>query len=142
MSSRAEAEDVMQESYLQAFLNLGQLRDSARFDGWLRSIVIGTAHKRTRRLRLWKRASRDGTELDHLETTDASPEVRAELSRAMALVGGLPSELRMPYVLRYVEGMTVPEIAQATSWSERTVKRRIQAALSKLEKRGGPDGSR
>lgn len=68
--------------------------------------------------------------------------MRAELSRAMALVGEL-SELRMPYVLRYVEGIRgpVPEIAQATSWSERTVKRRIQAALSKLEKRGGPDRS-
>ena len=81
-------------------------------------------------------------ELDHLEAKGASPEVQAELSRAMAVVGGLPAELRMPYVLRYVEGMTVPEIAQATSWSERTIKRRIQAAVLKLEKRGGPHGSR
>lgn len=142
MRSRAEAEDVMQESYLQAFLSLSQLREAARFEGWLRAVVVGTAHKRSRRIRLWGRGLRDGGELDHLEAADASPEVRAELSRVLQAVGALPGDLRIPYVLRYVEGMTVPEIAASISWSPRTVKRRIQAAAERLENRGVRHGGR
>jgi len=142
MRSRAEAEDVMQESYLQAFLSLAQLREASRFEGWLRSVVVGTAHKRSRRIRLWGRGLREGLELEHLESKDASPEVRAELSRVLTAIGSLPGELRIPYVLRYVEGMTVPEIAASIDWSQRTVKRRIQAATERLEKRGVRHGAR
>ncbi|MFO0724521.1 MAG: RNA polymerase sigma factor [Myxococcota bacterium] len=136
MSNRAEAEDVMQESYLQAFSSLSQLRENGRFEAWLRRIVVGTAHKRARRIRWWLRGGRVDPEVEHLVATDPSPERQAELSRALAVVQAMPLDLRTPFVLRHVEGMTIPEIAEATAWSERTVKRRIQDADERLKKRG------
>ncbi|MFX7816626.1 RNA polymerase sigma factor, partial [Acinetobacter baumannii] len=38
--NRADAEDLLQESFLIAFKNLGQLKDINQFGGWLKRIVV------------------------------------------------------------------------------------------------------
>jgi RNA polymerase sigma factor (sigma-70 family) len=51
-----EAEDVVQEALLRAYLSLTQLRDPARFDAWLCGIAVNLAKMRIRRRAVEARA--------------------------------------------------------------------------------------
>lgn len=142
MPHHGEAEDLIQDAFIQAFQSLDRLEDPARFEAWLRRIVIGTAHKKTRRFRLFRpvfrRASADDEpDLDDQTSPAAGPEVQAELVRLARALNRLPDEERIVFVLRRVEGLTVAEIAAATELSEATVKRRLTAAANLLEGWGG-----
>ena len=50
-----EAEDIVQEALLRAYLGLSQLRDPARFDAWLCGIAVNLAKMRLRRRALERR---------------------------------------------------------------------------------------
>ncbi len=133
LPQRGEAEDLMQDAFTSAFLQLHRLDDAAKFEGWLRQIVVGTAHKRSRRFVLFKpHVASEPIDFEHSPSPNASPESRAELMRTMASLQRLPSTERLIFVLRRVEGMTVPEIADSCDISEATVKRRLAAAVEQL----------
>ena len=124
----------MQDAFSHAFLKLDRLEDPSRFEGWLRQILVGTAHKRTRRLVLFKalQPKSEPIDFDAWPSPAASPETRAELVRLMAAVQRLPSNERLIFVSRRIEGMTVPEIAESCDVSEATVKRRLDDAVGRL----------
>lgn len=124
----------MQDAFSYAFLNLDRLDDPARFEGWLRQILVGTAHKRTRRLVLFKalQPASEPIDFDDWPSPSASPETRAELVRLMTAVQRLPATERLIFVSRRLEGMTVPEIAESCDVSEATVKRRLGDAVERL----------
>ena len=63
------------------------------------------------------------------------PDVAAELRALYSILEQLPAEARVALVLRRVEGLTLPEIAEQMHLSLATVKRRIQAAEALLEQR-------
>src|SRR5687768_5638609 len=49
LGDAASARDAAQDAFVDAFLQLGQLRDAAAFPGWLRRIVVKHCDRRTRR---------------------------------------------------------------------------------------------
>jgi len=61
-----------------------------------------------------------------------SPATVTEARRVYALLDGLPAEARVAFLLRHLEEMTVPEISAQMGISERTVKRRVALAESRL----------
>jgi RNA polymerase sigma-70 factor (ECF subfamily) len=93
-----EAEDLCQDVFLQAYRSLGQLRDAARFAGWLMMIVrrACASWRRTR----WRRRAPD------LETVAAScdpPEpVGDEIERLLEVIGRLPPKEQMALHLFYL----------------------------------------
>lgn len=135
---RGEAEDLMQDAFSQAFLQLDRLEDPSRFEPWLRRMVVGLAHKRARRLVLFTpfKRSTDPIDFDAFQSPEASPEARAQVSRILQALERVPAAARIAFVLRHVEGMTIGEVAEATETSETTVKRRIGEATERLEKAG------
>lgn len=135
---RGEAEDLMQDAFTHAFANLDQLKEPSSFPGWLRGIMIGIAHKRARRLRLFSSFGRDDDEVDFesFPSPGATAEERAELVRLMSAIERLPAQERLFFILRRVEGLTVLEVAEASGVSEKTVKRRIVAATERLTRWG------
>jgi len=121
-----EAEEVLQESTLRAWRDLGALDRPERFLAWFAAIVQNTAVDRARRERL--RAS--------AELHDApEPERGPSEARRLHLLGAvqrLPAPLREVIELAYFAELTYAEIAAATAASVSTVNLRLSQARAAL----------
>ena len=135
----AEAEDIMQQAYVNAYANLRQFKGHAQFSTWLTKIAINEALLRVRRS---KRYSPLGEEYETVELLKcqgprdperqaASGELRALLESA---IDRLPDGAREVFMLREVEGMSTFEVAQALDVSEDVVKTRLSRARSALRR--------
>lgn len=130
-----ELDDVVQESFAAALANLHKLEDPQAFASWLFSIVVTTVRRTLRRRRLLDRLGlRKTVPLDPetLVAPTASAEVAAELRRILSVAEGLPTDMRLVFLLRHLEGLLLHEIAQLTGVSLRTVKRRMARAEARL----------
>ena len=144
LAGRDDADDLAQDAFVYAFTRLDTLNNPQAFQAWLRSIVVRTASKRLRRQRLLTRLGlrrNEPIEPDSVLTTDAPPDIAAELRAVYGLIERLPAEERVALVLRRVEGMELSEIAEEMKLSLATVKRRLTAAESRLERARARKGS-
>ncbi|HZT27837.1 MAG TPA: RNA polymerase sigma factor [Pseudolabrys sp.] len=149
----AEAEDVVQETYVRAFTGLDQFRGDAGFGTWITRIAMNEALGRLRRRKPtvdWESygQNRMPAEIIHFpspmlgddpEKTMAQGEIRAILEDA---IDELPDGFRSVFVARLVEGMSVEETADLFGLQEETVKTRLFRARTMLrealDKRLGP----
>lgn len=136
VGNRDDALDLLHDTYVYAFERLDELRDSTRFRAWLYRIATNFARTRLRRRR-WLRAIGfvQPTEAVSWESMshDASPETTAELRQLEAMAKRLPIDERIVWVLRRVEGCTMPEIAAYVECSLATAKRRLQRAEARMK---------
>lgn len=136
LANPAEADDLVQDAFIQALSSLDRLQNPEVLASWLGSIVVRTAHKRLRRQRLMTRLGlrrNEPVDLDAVVASQAPPDVVAEARAAYAVIDQLPPEERIAFVLRRVEGMTIAEAAERMGKSVATVKRRLASAEQKLE---------
>lgn len=135
----AEAEDVLQDTYLRAFTRLDQFRGEARFSTWLTRIAVHEAlHRRRRASRLTDLEDVAG----RLESADAGPETGAfqgELRQLLeASIDRIPVHYRTVFVLRDVEGLSTAVTAACLSIPEETVKTRLHRARRQLREQLDP----
>jgi RNA polymerase sigma-70 factor (ECF subfamily) len=130
LGSDTELDDVVQESFAQALESLPRLSATASFRAWLISLVCRTCYKLLRRRRvLWRLGIRgEAVDLDLVISSDAPPDLMAELREIYRRIDELPTPLRIALVLRRVEGLSVEETAEAIGSSAATVKRRVAEA--------------
>ena len=136
IGNRGLAEDIAQESWVEAFRHLNQLRDPERFPSWLKAILFKHAD-RVRRKRQLPTASLDRITVRGASSPDASESYTANEKRARVLreVRGLPEALRIAIVLFYAGGHSVDEIAHFTEEPVGTIKRRLHDARTNLKER-------
>jgi len=141
----AEAEDVVQESWVRAFAGLDGFRGESAFATWLTRIAINEALGRKRRLRPtvdWETYSENKREAEIIqfpasavtgdpERTIARSEIREVLERS---IDDLPETFRGVFVARIVEGMSVEETAELFGLKPETVKTRLHRARMMLQK--------
>jgi RNA polymerase sigma-70 factor, ECF subfamily len=124
-----EVDDLVQESFVQAFSRLGSLKEPQAFGSWLGSIVVRTASKMIRRRKLLSRLGlrrpSDPIDVDALVGSSVPPDVAAELRAIYGTLDAMPADVRIPLILRRVEGLPLEQIAEMTGKSLATVKRRI-----------------
>ncbi|HKG15606.1 MAG TPA: sigma-70 family RNA polymerase sigma factor [Pyrinomonadaceae bacterium] len=138
LRSRAEAEDVLQEVFLQVWQRAHSF-DSGRGRAftWLVTLARSRAIDRLRSVGSRERAARASaedapTESGPTEWADAAA-VRAERAEAVRdALAELPDEQRQVLLLAYLEGMSQSEIAAAKNQPLGTVKTRTRSALRKL----------
>lgn len=135
--SSRDVEDVVHDAFIKAFTRLADLSDPGAFRSWLGSIVVFAVRSRLRRTRLMNvlglgRAA-EPVDLDSVTSHDASPHVRAQLAQIYALLRTLPTDDRIAWTLRSVEGHELEVVARLTDCSLATVKRRISRAQKFLE---------
>jgi len=137
MPGDADVDDLIQDVFVSALRRLGTLQNPQAFAAWLGSIVVNAASKRLRRRRLLTRLGlrpREEIDLDTVIAPTAPGEATVELRRVYALLSHLPAEQRVALVLRRVDGMEIPQIAEVMLLSVSTVKRRLKAAEESLER--------
>lgn len=137
----AEAEDIVQATYVKAFTRLDTFRGESRFSTWLTRIALNEALSRKRR----ERSGVEIAELDELNQQGAvafanapfslvppsadSEVMRMEMREALeAITDELPEGFRMVFVLRDVEGLSIEETADLLSLNTNTVKTRLYRA--------------
>ncbi len=128
--SLAEAEDLAQETFLQAYQQLGSFRAEARFSSWLYRIAMNLClnwRKRQQR--------REQVYATWRQSAESAGEPNEGLARAVqdALMQ-LPAKQRGAVVLTLYEGLNHAEAAKALGCSETTVSWRLFAARSKLKR--------
>jgi RNA polymerase sigma-70 factor, ECF subfamily len=135
MGRDGDVDDLVQDSFIQAFEGLSRLENPHAFSSWLCSIVVRTANKRLRRRRLLTKlglARSEPVDLEMIVSKSSPPDVAAELSRIYQVLDRLPAEERVALVLRRVEGMSIDEVASRMGLSPATVKRRLARAIAEL----------
>lgn len=132
LRSTEDARDVLQDTFVTALSDLASLRDAGSARAWLHTVCVRLVHRRFRRRKLLGLFGLDRSEedakLEQLASPDLGPEDRAELRAVDRALDALPSEEKIAWVLRHVEGLALEEIAEAAGCSLATVKRRISAA--------------
>ena len=129
IKDEAEAEDVMQQAYINAFTHLNQFQDRSQFSTWLTRIALHEALARRR-----KRKPEESTEdvMETLTSTQPDPARQAygaELGRLLeAAVDALPESYRLVFMLREIEGLSTSETAAGLDLGDEAVKTRLHRA--------------
>ncbi len=135
----AEAQDIAQEAFIRAYVNLHQLREPERFAAWLRRVAFSVGMN-------WLKAHRPGlfgqlegrVDLEMLEVPDfrpGPPEVveRRELAGAvLRAVGSLPRKYRVPLTMFHLDGLSYQKVADFLDIPLGTAKSLIHRARGKL----------
>ncbi len=146
-----EAEDALQDAYLEAYRHIAEFRGSAQLSTWLTRIVINQALMRVRKqkrdrvvipIRESRTGSRDRGEermadLGEVADSNAEPPLtaaaRGEIRRILEhRIDELPVAFRTVFVMREVEDMTVQETAECLGVPEATVRTRLFRARALL----------
>ena len=134
-----EAEDVMQQAYVNAYAHLRQFDGRARFSTWLTRIAVNEALARVRRDGRYQPFDDERSNVETM-TTEAAPdperqaftgELRALLEWA---IDSLSDGAREAFVLRDVEGLSTLEAADILGVSEDVIKTRLSRARSALRR--------
>lgn len=140
-------EDVAQETFVRAFLHLGELDDAARFKSWLLRIAANLS------LDFLRRRKRQGVSLDETGAYAAaeaavardpkalaqdaarhavSDEVRTQIVEA---IYALPEDYQIPAAMKYLEEIPYREIARRMGLREEAVRKRIHRANQLLRRK-------
>jgi RNA polymerase sigma-70 factor (ECF subfamily) len=129
LGNRADAQDVVQDTFVEAFRDVASLRTHAALRPWLLRISVHQAHRRFRRRKLLRRLgldrSIDDSPLDSLLHEEASPELRSELRAVERALRKATAADRFAWILRYVDGHSLEEVADVSECSLATAKRRL-----------------
>jgi len=118
-----DADDLLQETFVTAWLRLRDLRDDQSFGPWLQSIA---RRKATDLLRGRK------VTVAVPETLSVMPRLTLEAAEVLAAIRAMPHHLAEPLTMRLVEGMTGPEIAEATGLTHGSVRVTLHRAMKRL----------
>ena len=137
----AEAEDVMQQAYVNAYTHLDQFNGTAQFSTWLTRIAVHEALARVRRQGRYEAIDSEDSldaELFMERTTTFDPERLAASGELRGLleasIDSLPDGMREVFMLRDVEGLNTLETAACLGVSEDVVKTRLSRARATLRR--------
>jgi RNA polymerase sigma-70 factor (ECF subfamily) len=125
---RGEVEDLVQDIFLHAYKKLHTLRDGSAFGPWIAMIA------RNRAVDFYRRSKETVEINDELRGSECHDSKAAEI---LELIRNLPEAYRETLVLRLVEGMTGPEIAERTGLTAASVRVNLHRGMKLLRERLG-----
>ena len=126
--SREEVEDLAQESFIRFFSKIDTIRPNDNVAGWVSRVTINVCYDRLRKLRREKLAlEKYGAEPSSAVRPDAY-----SYEWVWSAVNALDAKLRIPLILKEVEGLSIQEISDIMGLSVPNVKIRLFRARKKL----------
>jgi RNA polymerase sigma-70 factor (ECF subfamily) len=131
-----DVEDLVQDVFVRAMRQVHTLRDVNCFGGWLATVARNRANDYHRR------------SVELVEFTEDAPNQGPEKRRSssgaeddgaaiLGIIGGLPEAYRETLILRLVEGMTGPEIAERTGLTAGSVRVNLHRGMQMLREKLG-----
>ncbi|PWN06342.1 RNA polymerase sigma factor [Rhodohalobacter mucosus] len=131
--SSVDAEDLVQEAFLKAYKNLDSFEGDSGFYTWVYAIARNLAIDEFRKRKYEKmRVSTPSDELSIESSVSDDERDREEILLLRKAVAMLPELLRSVVVMKLIDGLTYPEIAEVTGLNEETVKNRMFRARKEL----------
>jgi RNA polymerase sigma-70 factor, ECF subfamily len=140
LGSCLEIEDLTQEIFLRLFVRLPSLRDPSALRSFVLSVAANVLKWELRRRWIGRRVllSATGT-LPDVESTSDDAEARQALRRCYLVLEQLSTKERLAFVFRYMEGMTIKEVAAALDVSVSTANRWVSSAAAKVAEQVSKD---
>jgi RNA polymerase sigma-70 factor (ECF subfamily) len=137
LGNEAAADDVTQQIFVKLFTRIGQFRGDSEFTTWLYRLVINSClderRKQKRFLPVEEVAPMSkGIYRKPPETRYERREIADTVKEA---IGGLKPKMRLPIMLKYIEGFSYEEIAKVLGCSKGTVASRLNRAHKALAKK-------
>lgn len=137
LKDRQAAEEAVQDTFVQAFYKIGQLKNPEKLRGWLTRIVVNRCRMKRRTWSWRSLLPFSRTDAEPFDGREAGPEElfllewrNASLSRA---VQALDYVYREAVTLYYYNEMTVAEIAEQLGTSPGTIKARLSRGRIRLK---------
>ncbi len=132
----AEAMDIAQDTFLKLFSSIRDFRGDSSFDTWIYRLVVNSCLDHKRRTRRLIPLADELFSTLRAKADSLAEVLRAEMQdRVRSAVDRLSPDLRIAIVLRYTEGLSYDEIAEAMGCSPGTVASRLNRAHKMLERR-------
>ncbi|MEM0914680.1 MAG: RNA polymerase sigma factor [Planctomycetota bacterium] len=123
-----EAEDATQEVALRVLRGMGRLREAGRFETWSFGVALNVCREARRRAVRHRAGDLEGHEPTH------TPELPEDHGRLHAALGELPPRQREAVTLRYLEGLTIQQTAEAMRCRQGTVKAAVHSGLKSMRR--------
>jgi RNA polymerase sigma factor (sigma-70 family) len=129
MNNREDAEDILQEAFVECFRNIGSFRFESTFGAWLKKIVVNKCINQVRKKKV---------DLTFVETLppvaiEENEEPVYDTNRIFQSIEKLPDGYRIILTLYLLEGYDHTEISQILGISESTSKSQYSRAKEKLK---------
>lgn len=137
--NEATARDVTQQVFLKLFTSIGQFREDSQFTTWLYRIVANACADEHRKRRRFVPFSPE-IEVKHMVGKGGQEESyhrRQVADSVRGAISELTPKLRLPILLKYVEGLSYDEIADALGISIGTVSSRLNRGHKMLARKLG-----
>ena len=128
LNNREDAEDILQEAFIECFRNISSFRFESTFGAWLKKIVVNKCLNQLRKKKI------DLTLCDTLPTTiyEEDEEVTYDTGKIFKGIEKLPDGFRIILTLYLLEGYDHSEISQILGITESTSKSQYSRAKEKL----------
>ncbi len=131
-SGDSDLDDVVQDVFWLASKRLANIPDLIQARGWLATVTTRVVRRKLVRRRFRSLFHESPPSVD-VPAPGASAEERALLARLYEVLDGLPTDQRLAWSLRYLEGEPLDAVAAACGCSLSTAKRRVGAAKSVID---------
>jgi len=128
MNNREDAEDILQEGFLECFRNLGSFRFESTFGAWLKSIIINRCINQLRK----KKIDLLYCEYLPVDLSEEEDEAIYDTGKIFKGIEKLPDGYRIILTLYLLEGYDHTEISQILGITESTSKSQYSRAKDKL----------
>src|ERR1700681_412790 len=136
LGDEAAADDVTQQIFVKLFTRIGQFRGESEFATWLYRLVINSCLDERRKQRRFLPVEEFGpvSKAIHRKSPESGYERREIAGSVREAIGGLKPKMRLPVLLKYIEGLSYEEIAAVLGCSKGTVASRLNRAHKALAK--------
>jgi RNA polymerase sigma-70 factor (ECF subfamily) len=122
-------EDIMQTTYVNAYLNLAGFKNKSSFSTWLTKILINESLLYKKRKIKLDQILIEKRETDYHSETPLKGLMNSELKTILEkTIASLPEKYRLVFVMREVEEMSIDETMATLNLTESTVKVRLSRA--------------
>ena len=129
LQNRADAEEVVQETYVRAYRALPRYEEREQLSAWLLRILVNRCRSAAARRRVFEPLEAADFEFEPGEDASEQLAVRDELARAMAQ---LPGDQREALALRFGEDLSFDEMSALTGAGVSALKMRVKRACDRL----------
>jgi len=124
-------DDLVQDVFIRALRRVSALRKSASFGAWLAAIARNLANDYHRRSAPEEQMPDEQSEHD-IAAPPEQADSRRQAAAILDAIRSLPDAYREPLILRFVEGMTGPEIAARTGLTHGSVRVNLHRGMQQL----------
>ena len=134
LGADADHDDLVQQVFCKVIENTGRLRDPSCLDIWVQRTTVNTVYEELRRRKVRRLFLRESALTEFHPDLTRDSEIRDLLLCAQTLLDRLPAKDRIVFILHFVEGYRLREVADLCGISLRTAKRRLSAANGRFRK--------